>query len=130
MWVKGAPILSAETKDEYVSYIDSVVKACLPDEESDPELYDLVNKYQIHSHSATCGKYKNIPCRFGFSRFFTERTICAEPLHSDMDEIEKEHILSHRYQILSKVKKYIDEFLNPHKPNFNGDHNSHFLRYP
>ena len=72
---------------------------CLPDEESDPELYNLVNKFQIHSHSATCCKYKNIPCRFSFGKYFTERTICAEPLaSSDMDELEKEKILSFQYQ--------------------------------
>ena len=80
--------------------------------------FNLVNQYQTHSHSNTCRKYKNIPCRFNFGRFFTDRTICSEPLSKEIGDIEKENIIDNCRKILCKVKKFIDEFLNPHKPNF------------
>ena len=38
-----------------------------------------------------------------------------------MSEIDKLTILSNQSKLLSKVKKYIDEFLNPYKPTYISD---------
>ena len=75
LWVKDAPTLTKVTKDEYIKFVDSLIRADLPNETEEPELNKLVSQYQIHSHSRTCRKYKNIPCRFNYGRFFCEKTI-------------------------------------------------------
>ena len=31
LWVIGAPILTKETKEEYICFVDQVIKASLPD---------------------------------------------------------------------------------------------------
>ena len=74
--------------------------------------------YQKHTHSTTCRKYKNVACRFGFGRFFTDQTIIADPLPAEMSDVEKENKLSQRETILNKVKQYIDTELNPNNINF------------
>ena len=117
LWVIGAPVLTKDTKNEYLQYIDHIVKAQLPDIDAEPELYQLVKTYQIHSHSKSCRKYKNKDCRYSFGRFFTEKTIIAEPLPNDMLEEEKLTKLQKRNQILNKVKDYIDTNLDPRKVN-------------
>ena len=77
----------------------------------------MVRTYQIHSHSKSCRRYKNIDCRYSFGRFFTDRTIIADPLPDDMSGDEKESILQKRYAILNVVKEYIDTNLDPRKVN-------------
>ena len=83
IWTEDCPKLTSETKEAYIEYIDKHVQAYLPNREDDPELHDVVNFYQKHTHSKTCRKYKNIKCRFNFGQFFTNRTIIAEPLPDD-----------------------------------------------
>ena len=90
LWVSEPPTLTKETIDEYVNFVESTVRADLPDPTEEPELYELVSQYQIHRHSNSCRKYKNIPCRFNFGKFFTNRTIVAVPLPSDMADKDKE----------------------------------------
>ena len=119
LWLENPPILTSETKSEYVNFIDNVVRADLPDNLTETKLNKLVERYQIHSHSKSCRKYKNIPCRFNYGRFFTDYTICAEPLNNDIPETEKQDILSKRSKILGVVKDYIDNNLNPHTSNYN-----------
>lgn len=98
--------------------MDNVVHASLPDENIDPILYNLVRTYQLHRHSKTCRKYKNQVCRFRFGKFFSKRTIIAEPLPSDMPGFEKKTIHSKRKELLDRVKEYINTNLNPTKVNF------------
>ena len=78
-----------------------------------------MKKYQTHSHSKTCRKYRNIACRFNFGQFFTDRTIVAEPLPQDMGEEIKTNILTRRKEILSLMKQKIDEVLNPSIADYN-----------
>lgn len=86
IWTSDCPKLTHDTKQDYVEYIDKHVQAYLPDKDTDSELYELMKKYQTHSHSKSCRKDKNIACRFNFGQFFTDSTIVAEPLPEDMDE--------------------------------------------
>ena len=72
-----------------MQFLNSFISTDLPNEETELVTFNLVNQYQTHSHSNTCRKYKNIPCRFNFGRFFTDRTIYAEPLPKDINDIEK-----------------------------------------
>ena len=105
-------------KHEYIDFINSIVRVVLPDKDTEPELHQLVSKYQSHCHSRSCRKYKNIPCRFRYGRYFTDRTICAEPLNDELPENEKLSMLNKRQSILKEVKLYIDEYLDPHRPSY------------
>ena len=118
IWKSDCPKLAAETKDDYVEYIDKHVQAFLPSQTDDPELHELVKTYQKHNHSKTCRKYKNINCRFNFGQFFSKQTIVAEPLDNNMNEEVRNRVLVRRKEVLSLVKQKIDEVLNPSKDNY------------
>ena len=109
--------MTQETKNEYLNYIDRIIKVQLPDKDSEPELYEMVKTYQIHSHSKSCRKYKNIACRYSFGRFFSVKTIIAELLPNEMTEKEKSAVLFKRNRLLGRVQIYIDVYLDPRKVN-------------
>ena len=56
------------------------MRSDLPDPNTEPLFLELVKTYQIHRHSKTCPKYRNDKCRFCFDKFFSNRTIIAQPL--------------------------------------------------
>ena len=114
--------MTAQTKTEFIDYVDKHIQAFLPHKHSETELHDIVLTYQKHSHSKTCRKYKNLACRFHFGQLFTETTIVAQPLPPDLDYKEKLAILTEREQILKKVKSKIDESLDLGKPEYDPDH--------
>ena len=118
IWTSDCPKLTSESKDAYVEYIDKHVQANLPDENDEPELYEMIKMYQKHNHSKTCKKYKNVSCRFNFGQFFTKQTTVAEPLDQNLDDESKSSLLNRRKEILCSVKQKIDEVLNPSKENY------------
>ena len=118
LWVVNAPVLSKDTKDIYIQFINQIVKADIPDEREKPELHKLVKTYQLHCHSKSCRKYKNVDCRYSFGKYFTDKTIVAEPLPEEMSIEAKSIKLEWRNSILEKVKNYIDLELNPKRVNF------------
>ena len=61
LWVTTAPVLTSKNKEEYVTFVDQIVHAFLPDRNENPELHNLVKLYQLHRKSRTCRKYKNEP---------------------------------------------------------------------
>ena len=50
--------------------------------------------------------------------FFSKETIISLPLSSSMPINARSEALAKRNAILSKVKEYIDEFLDPSKPTY------------
>ena len=90
----------------------------MPDINEEPELYNLVQTYQSHHHSKSCRKYKNKKFRYSFGKFFTDRTIIAEPLPEQMSEEDRKEIMNKKKIILDKVKDYIDSYLDPKVKNF------------
>ena len=118
IWTSDCPRLTSENKQAYIEFVDKHIQANLPNKDTEPLLHELVLTYQKHTHSKTCRKYKNIPCRFNFGQFFTDRTIVAEPLSKDLCEEVKTGILSGRASILGTVKSKIDEILNPGKSKY------------
>lgn len=117
LWVLNAPTLTKNDIEEYIRFIDAIVKAYVPDHDANPDLFNLVTTYQIHAHSKSCRKYKNTPCRYQFGRFFSKETIVATPLSTDLSEFERNEILQQRQDILDKVKIFIDNHLNPKTRN-------------
>ena len=115
IWTEDCPKLTSETKEAYIEFIDKHVQAYLPNKDDNPELHNLVNFYQKHTHSKTCRKFKNIKCRFNFGQFFTNRTIIAEPLSDDLGDELKQPILKKQKEILTSVKKKKNTVLNPSK---------------
>ena len=113
IWIKYPPSLDAKNLDAFISYLDEHVSASLPDPVTSPDLYKVVNTYQTHTHSKTCRKYRNLACRFNFGHIFTEKTIVAQPLAAEINDLEKSKILKQREIVLSKVKIFIDQTLNP-----------------
>ena len=93
LWVLNAPVLTEKTVAEYTRFVDSIVKVYVPDINENPELFKLVTTYQVHSHSKSCRKYKNIRCRYNFGLYFTKRTIVALPLAKSLCAEEKNKIL-------------------------------------
>ena len=108
VWVIGAPILSTTSEDEYVAFIDNIIKCKLPNPQERPQLFELVRTYQKHSHSKSCRKYKNMECRYSFGKYFTDHTIIAHPLADKLSVEQKVSILQQRKIVLSPFKKYID----------------------
>jgi len=113
--IENAPTLTAETVDEYIEFIDNVVKCDLPEDKNICKLYHLVTTYQTHRHSKSCRKYKSQSCRYHFGKFFTEKTIIALPLDDNLPN--KDEILKMRKTILSLVKEYIDQNFDPRNNN-------------
>ena len=68
LWILDAPVLHKNNINEYVRFADSIVKTFAPNEVTDPELFQLVTTYQVHSHSRFCPKYKKGKCRYHFGK--------------------------------------------------------------
>ena len=118
IWILNAPKLTKVNIDDYRKWVDSVIRSDLPDPNNEPALFELVKIYQIHRHSKTCRKYRNEKCRFRFGKFFTNKTIIAQPLADSVPPDVKLQKMQQRNNILKKVKNYIDNELNPSKKNF------------
>ena len=71
--------MTPEIEEEYVQFVEKLVSAKLSDPVSEPELYEQVKTYQIHTHSRTCREYKKKDCRFNYGKFLSARTILAKP---------------------------------------------------
>ena len=64
--ILNPPVLSKDNINEYISFVDNIITTSLPDTDNEPELFELVTTYQVHSHSKSCRKYKNHACRYNF----------------------------------------------------------------
>ena len=118
IWTSDCPELKDGSEEAYIRYIDEHVQGSLPNRENDCEFHDLVNMYQKHTHSRSCKKYRNIPCRFNFGQFFTNKTVVSKPLADDIPDEQKVVVLKKRNEILCCVKEKINEKLDPSKPDY------------
>jgi hypothetical protein len=65
LWMEEFP--NIKKADEMVSYIDKVISTEWPDNTEDPELFALVETYQVHRHyRGYCQKNSKKQCRFKF----------------------------------------------------------------
>ena len=119
IWILNVPNIQNEAAyhEAAIKFIEQTVNAQVPDPLNDPELFEFVKTYQVHAHSKTCWKYNKNECRFSYGQFFTEKSIIAKPLDSELTNDEKQEDLAWRKTLLKKVRKYIDDNLNPAKIN-------------
>ena len=62
--VVDAPKIDENNDSEVIEFIDKCITCALPDEETYPEMNNLVRKVQTHHHTTTCRKKKGVTCRF------------------------------------------------------------------
>ena len=86
LWIKDAPVIGVDPDHVVLSWIQERITCHIPDKNTDPELYALVTKYQMHKCNAYCtrrikiGRGKYIKrCRFNFPRKATS-TASVNPL--------------------------------------------------
>ena len=74
LWIKDTPVIGQDDPDDVLSWIQERITCQIPNKESDPELYNLVTRYQMHKCSAYCRRKRKCGnvfitrCRFGFPR--------------------------------------------------------------
>ncbi|CAF5001177.1 unnamed protein product, partial [Rotaria socialis] len=57
LWLDNFPSVDTiEGRQKITEFIDKFLDASLPDQQTDPEGYKLVKKYQCHIHTFTCSK--------------------------------------------------------------------------
>ena len=110
----------------YKKSVDSVISANILSETDDLFLFELVQTYQIYSHSTSFKKYKNKSCHFNFGKFFTGETIIAQPL-KNVSEFERFSILEKRNSIHSNVSECLNEYLDPSKKVYQSSTIKHVL---
>ena len=75
--VKYYAIRMDDSVNEYVDFLDFIMCGNLMSEQEDSHLYQLLKTFQIHSHSKTCPKYKNMKCRLKFwPLFYSKNNSC------------------------------------------------------
>ena len=128
VWILNAPNLTKESKQEYIQWVDSIIRTDMPYPVREAELLELVRTFQVHRHSKTCRKYRNDKCRFHFGKFSSSSTIVAKPLPNDMSEEIKIQVLKNRNALLSKVKRYKDTEPNPSKNIFHDSSRNDYVK--
>ena len=78
----------------YIELIEKTINAQLPNHLHNPEIFELVKTFEIHTHSRTCWNYNKNKCRFSYGRYFIEKTIIAKLLDSKFSNEEKQEILT------------------------------------
>ena len=74
MWIDGAPIIGQDLDKDVINWLQKRITCTIPDERSNPDLFRLVRKYQMHKCSKYCKCRKKVAetfiirCKFGFPR--------------------------------------------------------------
>ena len=74
LWIEGAPTAGSDDPEVVLHWIQNIITCRIPEEESNPQLHQLVTKYQYHKCSKYCQRRKKVKstfvtyCRFGFPR--------------------------------------------------------------
>ena len=115
-WVKDAPKIGHNTEKEICSFIDTYVSCNIPDSETDPDLYTLVDKVQRHSHSSSCMK-SGKGCRFHFPKAPTSETLIADIANIETTEPA---LIKIRKEENAAILKKVNDCLAEH-PNYSFD---------
>ena len=119
LWVEDAPVIGVNSDKEVVDFIQKYVSCKIPDQNTEPELHEIVMNCQQHSCRKYClriikrgGRYTNA-CRFGFPRPESE----AFQLHDVLSCVvgRKTNKMKKRLYDLGRSKDEI--FINDYNPD-------------
>ena len=74
LWIENAPVIGTDPDSLVLKWIQQRITCRIPDKDSNPDLHNLVMKYQLHKCSSYCKKKHKVGgvfitrCRFGFPR--------------------------------------------------------------
>jgi hypothetical protein len=80
LWILGAPVYGVDPNHEVIAFIESILTCRIPDQETEPELFKYVMKYQFHKCTDSCIRVKNRKgifskyCRYKYPREVNEKT--------------------------------------------------------
>ena len=72
LWIEGAPTIGKDAPAVVLKWIQERISCWIPDEATNPELHQLVTRYQMHKCSSYCKCTKKVSkafvtrCKFGF----------------------------------------------------------------
>ena len=93
LWIEGAPVAGKDHDDVVLRWIQERITCRIPEEASNPELHQLVTKYQYHKCNKYCQQRKRVKDTFITRRFGFLRQTCDTATLLSVDECMK---LSHR----------------------------------
>ena len=79
LWIEGAPVEGDDKPEVVLQWIQERITCRIPDQHSNPELHQLVTRYQYHKCSGYCQQRKKVKstfityCRFGFPHAAREK---------------------------------------------------------
>ena len=97
LWIHNAPIIGKDDPDKVLAWIEEWITCHFPDKENNPELRNLVARYQLHKCSNYCkrkrksGKQFVTACKFDFTR---EPSDCPK-LHCVEESLKKRPKIYH-----------------------------------
>ena len=117
LWIEGAPVIGIDPPEEVLSWIQSRITCHIPDPETNPELYHLVTRYQMHKCSAYCLRTRKVKsvkgkkmfirqCKFNFPR--------PECSHAQLNPVEPS--LRTRQRIYSLSRGNSEVRVNDYNP--------------
>ena len=112
LWVEDAPIIGKDPDDEVLEWIQQRITCHIPDETSNPDLYRLVTKYQLHKCSDYCKRKVKVGsvfitrCKFGFPRPETD--------NAKVNSVED--CLKSRHKIYNLARSFSETRVNDYNP--------------
>ena len=112
LWVEDASIIGKDPDDEVLEWIQQRITCRIPDETSNPDLYRLVTKYQLHKCSDYCKRKVKVGsifitrCKFGFPRPETD--------NAKVNSVED--CLKSRHKIYNLARSFSETRVNDYNP--------------
>ena len=86
LWIHDAPVAGVDPPEKVLAWIEKRITCQIPNKDKEPELYDLLTRYQMHKCSAYCKKPKKCgtmfvkKCKVGLPRPVRDTSClnCAE----------------------------------------------------
>ncbi len=74
LWIDDAPVIGVDENSKVIKWIEERITCRIPDQKTNPELYAMVTKYQMHKCSQLTAIAREVKglfvtkCKFGFLR--------------------------------------------------------------
>ena len=110
LWIEGAPVIGVDPPEDILSWIQDRITCHIPNPETNPELYHLVTRYQMHKCSGYCLRSRKVKgtegknlyikqCKFNFPR--------PECSHAQLNPVDPSLRTRQRIYSLSRAKTEI-----------------------